>query len=457
MYKANFSVIFLCLALASAFPSSAQDISAKLREQWQTFQSDSSLRAATTAIYIEDLSTGQPVFASNENQGMAPASTQKLFTSIAALHYLGPHFRYNTQALLRTAGTRSQLVIRPSWDPSLGTERFTNGAHMQVINDIVQALVKLKIKTLDGITVESSAIDMMPGGWTWADIGQYYGAAAWPLNWHENQYDMVLNAPAGVGKPVVIAETQPALHHLPVENDLLTGPKGSGDQSYIYYQPGTEGVSIQGTIPESSKNYRVSGSIPNPHREFQETLKDALQKAGVKVLALDAPARPGTDREIAGWRSNELSELNQPFLKRSINLYGEALLRTIGAASGNTTRQSAIDQLKRFYDSIGIDPVYLGIRDGSGLSPENRVTAKAEVQALKYARTQSWYNDFYISLPEYNGMHMKSGTISQAKGFAGYHRAANGKEYVFSILVNNYQGAMTPMVQKMYKVLDLLK
>ena len=54
-------------------------------------------------------------------------------------------------------------------------------------------------------------------------------------------------------------------------------------------------------------------------------------------------------------------------------------------------------------------------------------------------------------------MKIKSGTIRGVKGFCGYHKAKNGKEYIFSFLVNNYNGSPSTLVSKMYKVLDVLK
>jgi D-alanyl-D-alanine carboxypeptidase/D-alanyl-D-alanine-endopeptidase (penicillin-binding protein 4) len=54
-------------------------------------------------------------------------------------------------------------------------------------------------------------------------------------------------------------------------------------------------------------------------------------------------------------------------------------------------------------------------------------------------------------------MKIKSGTINGVKGFCGYHTAKDGKEYIFSFLVNNYNGSASALVQKMYKVLDVLK
>ena len=76
---------------------------------------------------------------------------------------------------------------------------------------------------------------------------------------------------------------------------------------------------------------------------------------------------------------------------------------------------------------------------------------------LQYARTQPWFNAFYNALPEYNGMKMKSGSIGGARAFAGYHTAKDGRQYVFSIIVNNYEGSSGEVVKKLYRVLDVLK
>jgi D-alanyl-D-alanine carboxypeptidase/D-alanyl-D-alanine-endopeptidase (penicillin-binding protein 4) len=54
-------------------------------------------------------------------------------------------------------------------------------------------------------------------------------------------------------------------------------------------------------------------------------------------------------------------------------------------------------------------------------------------------------------------MKMKSGSIGGARAFAGYHNAKDGKQYVFSIIVNNYEGSSGEVVKKMYTVLDVLK
>jgi len=52
---------------------------------------------------------------------------------------------------------------------------------------------------------------------------------------------------------------------------------------------------------------------------------------------------------------------------------------------------------------------------------------------------------------------MKSGSISDVKGFCGYHTSGDGAQYIFSFLVNNYSGTSSGVVKKMYQVLDSLK
>ena len=52
---------------------------------------------------------------------------------------------------------------------------------------------------------------------------------------------------------------------------------------------------------------------------------------------------------------------------------------------------------------------------------------------------------------------MKTGTISGVKAFSGYQKASNGKEYAFSIIVNNYDGSTDSVIDKMFKVLNELK
>ena len=113
--------------------------------------------------------------------------------------------------------------------------------------------------------------------------------------------------------------------------------------------------------------------------------------------------------------------------------------------------------MMEYWTARGIDSGSLHILDGSGLSPQNRVSAKALATALLYAGKQQWFSSFYKALPLINGQHMKSGSIEGARAYAGYQRAANGRDYIFAIIVNNYQGAPSSITKKLWTLLDTLK
>ena len=56
----------------------------------------SHFKGFNTGVSIQSLSTGRVLYQYNANRGFVPASTLKLFTGIAALDYLGPHFQFKT-------------------------------------------------------------------------------------------------------------------------------------------------------------------------------------------------------------------------------------------------------------------------------------------------------------------------------------------------------------------------
>ena len=121
-----------------------------------------------------------------------------------------------------------------------------------------------------------------------------------------------------------------------------------------------------------------------------------------------------------------------------MNLFGEALLKRLAfEKNGNGNTEDGAGVLRNFWQEKGIEKGAINIMDGSGLSPQNRVTTDALVRVLQFAKERPWYSSFYYSLPLYNGMKMKSGSIGGSRAFAGYHTAKDGTKYTFAIIINN--------------------
>jgi serine-type D-Ala-D-Ala carboxypeptidase/endopeptidase (penicillin-binding protein 4) len=156
--------------------------------------------------------------------------------------------------------------------------------------------------------------------------------------------------------------------------------------------------------------------------------------------------------------SPPLDSINYWFLKKSINLYGEAFVKTMGyKKSASASTDSGIAVIKNFWQTRGIEKSALNILDGSGLSPANRVTTNALVAIMQYARKQPWFGSFYNSLPEMNGIKMKDGYIGGVRSYTGFIRSKTGVTYTFALIANNFDGSASAAREKLWKLLDLLK
>jgi D-alanyl-D-alanine carboxypeptidase/D-alanyl-D-alanine-endopeptidase (penicillin-binding protein 4) len=441
-----------------------QTINQKLQKAFAEFERDEQLEHAISSLYVIDAATGKVVFDKNSQVGLAPASTQKTFTAATAFELLGKDYRYKTEFYVSTDGNEPRLTIKPSGDPTFGSWRWQQTKDDVTINRILKAIKNVNnlspIFYIDGAGWNSESI---PDGWVWQDIGNYYGAGSSVLNWRENQFDISLQSGNKIGDSVKIINTIPNLYSYKIYSLATSAAKGSGDNAYAYFPIGrSEGV-VRGTIPVNEKGFVISASTPSGTNEFQEILIDSLKNIFGKpyyfsfLTYFDWPGKEKV-KLIHTETSPPLDSIIYWFLKKSINLYGEALIKTFAFEKrGIGATDSGVNIVKDFWKQKGIDAGELNIYDGSGLSPLNRVTTHAQVEVLKYAKKQNWFNLFYNALPEFNNMKMKSGTISDVKAFCGYHTAKDGREYIFSFIVNNYRGLSLSLINKMYKVLNILK
>lgn len=454
-------VISICIFITSD--------SQNVQKAFAVFEKDPQVKYASVSLYVVEANSGKVVFDKNSRMGLAPASTLKIITSVTAFELLGKDYRYRT-AFGYGKTDPSTLYIMPSGDPSFGSWRWNATKKDVVLNAYTTSLQQAKAGNFKKIVIDNSGwnSETIPDGWIWQDLGNYYGAGAAKFNWRENQVDILLKSGKKVGDSVEIVGVDPADHGDllgMLQSEVTSGPAGSGDNAYVYYPVNAgEKIKIRGTIPVNENRFRISAS-----NYSVEPLTSALLFPGnnargdngesyVASKPVKDDVNPSDVIIFHSYNSPGMDSLIYWFNKRSINLYGEALVKTFSYEKYKLARtDSGVSIMRKFWKQKGIDENELNISDGSGLSPLNRVTTHAQVEILKYARHQPWFDLFYDALPEFNNMKMKSGTISDVKGFCGYNTAKNGKTYIFSFLVNNYSGSTSALVNKMFKVLDTLK
>ena len=121
--------------------------------------------------------------------------------------------------------------------------------------------------------------------------------------------------------------------------------------------------------------------------EFADRFKDELVKCGVAVNAPITSDRLPKDALLICSRSHRLSEVLEPMMKESDNLFAESMFFQIAASMGKrpATAAHARQIIKSTVAKAGVTGVPYRIADGSGLSLYNYVTPELMVSLLRYA------------------------------------------------------------------------
>jgi D-alanyl-D-alanine carboxypeptidase/D-alanyl-D-alanine-endopeptidase (penicillin-binding protein 4) len=460
----TFTWLFSLLLISVAI--SAQSLTDRLQSATQKLLSDPQMKYAQLGLLMLDADTGDTLISFNPHVGLAPASCQKIVTGCTAFELLGPAFRFKTAFISKgsilNGVLQGNLLVVGSGDPTLGSFRYVSTRPANQILQWKEALQQAGIRSISGKVLSLNdgwPLGATPGGYTWNDIGNYYGAGSDYINWRENQYDLILRSGASIGDPVTIVEVKPAPAGVQFFSTATAAEKGTGDQANIYLAPLSTIALVQGTIPRGETAMVISGSLPNPPAQLAQELTTAFQQNGLPVLEQSiADSGNCAAQPLMNHYSPALDSLHYWFMKKSVNLYGEALVRAISRkTSGKGSMEEGLQIIRQFWKERGIEPGALRMIDGSGLSPQNRVTAVTLVSVLQYARKQWWFAQYLDAFPIYNQMTLKSGTIGGAKSFAGYFTTLSGKSVILAILVNNYEGSANAIVGKMFTLLDELK
>jgi len=463
--------VYLFISLLFAQFSFAQDIKERIATAIEKLEKDEQFSHAVISMYVVDGRTGKTVFEKNAQIGLAPASCQKIITSASAFELLGKDYTYKTEfgydGNISNNSLNGNLYIVGNGDPTLGSWRWKQTSENYITKKIFDELKALKINSVTAFVIDNTkwGTQTIPAGWVWEDIGNYYGAGCSSFNWHENQYDIVLKPGKKIGDDAEILSRN-SLGIVKMVNELKTAARGTGDQAYVYHAPHSMIGFIRGTVPLGADSLTIAASDDGVNL-FSNKVILSMYNSGIPVIQTKTLLQSylqgyvlenKMEKTICSFVSPALDSINYWFLKKSINLYGEAFVKTIAyERTKNGSTDTGISIIKEFWSKKGIDKSALNVIDGSGLSPANRVTTNALVQVMQFAKKQDWFPSFYNALPEMNGIKMKDGYIGGVRSYTGYTKTKAGNEYTFAFIVNNFDGSPGSAREKMWKVLDLLK
>lgn len=430
---------------------------------------------ARVGVMVVSLDRGDTLFSHNADLPLAPASNMKLFSTAAALYYLGPEFRYSTYALadgeVRDGVLNGDLILYGTGDPTI-SGRMLSGS-TGPLRALADTLLARGVREVRGDVVGDGSYfddEWIGRGWSPDNFGAWYSAPVGALSISENVASVRV-LPGAAGGPARITTT-PSTQGLAIHNRVTTM---AGGRTVVRFEYEPAGLVISGQIARGHPGVARSAPIVDPSNFAAAAFRRVLEDRGVRVhggvRVIHDPAespvtfanRPGArnrerphPRVLAIHLSPTLEEVITVTNHVSHNLFAEALLKTVGrVALGEGTFDAGARAIRYFLEcEAGTDTTALGIVDGSGLSPLNRITARATIQLLDVMTRDPHWEQYHMSLPEagharprgLNRMHgtaaagnlrAKTGTIRNVSALSGYVRAANDERLAFSIIAND--------------------
>jgi D-alanyl-D-alanine carboxypeptidase/D-alanyl-D-alanine-endopeptidase (penicillin-binding protein 4) len=455
MIKSLRPLLLAGLMLPLALPLAAAPLNTTLPPKVQQAIKASKLQNDALSLVMLPLNgPGSPtVF--NADVSVNPASTMKLITTYAALEMLGPTYQWKTEFF--TDGTLSNgvlngnLYLKGGGDPKLNMEKLWL---------LMRDLRANGVRQVTGDLILDRSHFVQPQLPAFNDDGGDENA---PFLVRPDSLLVNLKALRFVtrndsGK--VLVSVEPPIATIRIDNQVkaLAGSKCSGD---VRYNPVTQAdgitVVVSGQLAEgcSSQTYL---SLLDHATYAAGAVRAIWSELGGSIQGADrVGVVPKQARVLARAFSPDLVEIIRDINKYSNNTMAQQLFLSLGEryrtdADGDDAK-AAQRVIRQWLAKKGITASHLVMENGSGLSRDERVSAREMATLLQAAWKSPYAAEFMSSMPIV-GMdgtmrkrlkrtamsgegHIKTGTLNTVRAIAGFSRDSNGNTWAVVAILND--------------------
>jgi D-alanyl-D-alanine carboxypeptidase/D-alanyl-D-alanine-endopeptidase (penicillin-binding protein 4) len=360
------------------------------------------------AVLIAD-PQGKILFSKNARKKLVPASTLKTLTSLAALYYLGPDYRFATEFYI---DKNKHLKVKGYGDPLLISE---------VLNEIAR-LIRHRLEKFNDLVLDDSYFHhpiVIPGV---TSSFEPYDApnGALCVNFNTVYFKRTLNG------NFISSESQTPLIPF-VEKRIIKSQLNEG--RIILSPENNEFVFYAGHLISyffKNKGIKSNGKI---------------RRGRINVK---------TDTLIFRYLSKfSLEEVITKLLDHSNNFMANQILIATGAEVYEPpgTLEKGVHAISRYVEKV-LKIGRIHMVEGSGISRDNRLSARQLHVILEN------FEPYHKLMPCVNGSFFKTGTLNGVKTRVGYIDRGNGSLYRFVILLNTPGKTTKPIVDRIFKTLN---
>jgi len=211
------------------------------------------------------------------------------------------------------------------------------------------------------------------------------------------------------------------------------------------------------SFPESILIPRQHLPVKKPALFTAWSFKKICRIHGIEIPDPEPGIAPSGRKNLAFTESSSISSIVKDILHNSNNTAAELLaITSVIKAAGEFT--GSMEPVKNFYRQRfkQIDWSAFSMYNGSGLTPEGRVTPEQAAALLIYADKKNLHGretDYYLPMSGLEGtlngrmdspdtamrVYAKTGTIFYASALSGIFYSNSGKKYIFSIFISDFE------------------
>jgi D-alanyl-D-alanine carboxypeptidase/D-alanyl-D-alanine-endopeptidase (penicillin-binding protein 4) len=310
--------------------------------------------------------------------------------------------------------------------------------------------------------------EMIAPSWSRGYLTDWYAAPVTGLNFNDNCIDVTIT-PTQAGQPTAFTVMPPTTETVKVANGIVTR-EGDGPPPEIARERDQNVFTLTGACEKPTE--LESKPVTDPAAFFADALRTHLNARGITI---DGETKKA-DKPLAGspippaGKVVAVHETSMPDVlwrinKSSQNLFAEAACKYLGrqfrADNGVDepgSWKSGADAVAAFLKRNDIDTNGLVVADGSGLSRDNRLTARLQSDLLvamsKHKEAEAFRNSLAVGgkdgtigkrMTDLTGhVFAKTGYIGGVRALSGYVKTKQGKWLVFSIIYNGIDGSVKP-------------
>lgn len=411
---------------------------------------------ASVGVIAKNLKQNQIIADYNGSTFMLPASTQKVFTAVAAKLVLGDEFRFDTSLLtngeIQNGSLNGNLIVRFTGDPDL-----TSGQ----LYSLLAELKKQGINKINGDLVLDTSVFASHDrglGWIWNDLTMCFNSPPSAANIDNNCFYAELDANQAPGEAVKI--NVPAQFPIQVFGQVYVADSNEAPYCQLdVVVHDNNRYQVKGCLARQAKPFGLSFAVQDPDAYAAAIIQRQLTRLGIefngKVLQ---PPKPQQGKILAQHFSKPLLDLLKKMMKKSDNQIADSLFR---AVAFNYYKCPASFQLgtlavKSVLQKQGIKFGNSILADGSGLSRHDLIAPKTMLSVLEYIAqnedTLHLMGTFpiagvdgtisgrggLINPPLVKNVIAKTGSLKGVYNLAGFMTNARGEKIAFVQFINGY-------------------